>query len=223
MPGPAAVVATLAKLVGISGVSVSAELISLGFTIADHLKAQEGLKSNLHAFKLDVTSGPQSASQPASASIVTLSGGKSAAVPKAAGQPSMRLRETGNSVAILEIRSNGARAVFGLDSYLRVAPSGPSTLVYLVHLWDAKGFDSEVGDQAELEFSGTEVDDGYLLSVKGFVNEWLRGFFHFYGDILIRRVAPGSLAESVLPLRRNTVGTGGRISETKHGFLVVTF
>lgn len=220
MPLPAAVAAALATGAAFTSVAGSAaDYFSLAFTVADHLKAQEGLKFNSHIFSIEDPEKQQSAAPPTSASTRRQPAGRSASTTPAAAKP-MQLQQTANSAALLDIRGSGARALFGLDEYLRVAPSGPDTLLYVIHLWLIKGFATSIGDQAEVEFSGTTIEGGYLLTARGFVNELSSGFFNFWCDFLVRRLPAGTPGQTVVPLQKGLQGTGGNIAQSGNGFSV---
>jgi hypothetical protein len=80
-----------------------------------------------------------------------------------------------------------------------------------VHLNEYRGFDTEIGSQADIEFSGTEVKDGaYLLSAKGIVNQFLSGFFHFYLDLLVRPRRGSEGGPEIIPQQCKVLGDGSR-------------
>src|SRR4051812_30889626 len=105
MPVPAAVAAAAAALSGGAGVLGSAaDLMSLGFTIADHLKAQEGLTYNRHAFVLRARrQSPED--KPASAAGPRRRGPTGASAKAPAGEDEINLVQTLNEATILEITS----------------------------------------------------------------------------------------------------------------------
>lgn len=232
MPLPAAVLAAIvAAAKGASAVTAitgtASDVISLGFTIADQMKAQEGLKYNPYVFKMERKKKLEQESEKPPASMATRSGkkGNSSASNKQSSpinDPSaelQRISETAGSTTILEIKSGDAHARFGINFYY-VSDSETSALVGVVNLWSLKGFDSAVGDQAEIQFSGIELDGSHLLNITGMVNKWLSGFMRFSGEIIIRNDQPGVTRNQVQPLRENKVGQGASLSRSQHGFIV---
>jgi hypothetical protein len=226
MPLPAAVAAALETAGLLTAVTGSlADQVSVAFTIADHIKAQEGLKYNAHVFSIVPPQESASATEPPPASAGSRrqknkEPASAATAPTAKRDPTRLIAVGGH--AILELKSSGAGALFGLNRYLHYNSTGPPVSVFAVHLWQVKGFATEITDQAEIDFSGKEVEAGYLLSIKGFINEFLRGFFHFYCDLLVRHLpatAPSD-AQSIVPLSNSLAGRGGSIATTKTGFVV---
>jgi hypothetical protein len=171
LPLPAALIAALAEAAKLAGLTGSlADYASLAFTIADHVKAQEGLKYNPHAFLVSEPSTPAPATKPSSAASPGQSGGKSAAVPARApyvtDQPSLPLLSIRNSTSRIPGLAS-TEAVFGVSVYYLPNAKGGRDVLHFVHLTDIRGFATAVGDQAELEFSGQAVEGGYVLSAKG--------------------------------------------------------
>jgi hypothetical protein len=227
---PAALLAALAEAAALTAVTGSlADYGSLAFTVVDHVKAQEGLKYNPHAFLVSEPSPPQPApaKKPSSAASPGQSGGKSAAVPARApyvtDQPSLPLLSIRNSTSrIPELAS--AEAVFTVSVYYLPNAKGGRDVLHLVHLTGIRGFATAVGDQAEVEFSGQAVEGGYVLSAKGIVNEIFSGFFHFWCDFLIKVPPPsntyGESYSWIRTLEYKLVGKGGKIEPRANEFLI---
>jgi hypothetical protein len=233
MPLPVGLAAVLLEAAKVTGVSGSlADYASLAFTIVDHVKAQEGLRYNPHAFFVPEPSPPQAtpARKPSSAASPGQSGGKSAAVPPREGRPvpadrtSLPLLSIRNSTSRI-VGSASAEAVFGVSVYYLPKPSGDRDVLHLVHLTNIRGFATAVGDQAEVEFSGQAVDGGYVLSAKGIVNEIFSGFFHFWCDFLVQVPKPSPVFSDdssswIRPLQSGLAGEGGRIEWQTNEFLI---
>lgn len=202
-----------------------ADVVDLGFTIADHVKAQEGLKYNSLLFTLQgpTQTATSKAARPQSASVGSVRGGKSQSAQPSETRSQIAYTVRG-AIPLLQIASESANARFSLLEYQHEGRGSNRTLAYAVHLiGDLEGFATEVGDQAELQFTGTAVEDIYLLSVYGTVNKWLAGFFHFYCDYMVRNPLPGSKESPVVPLRYQVNGTGGKASSVSGGGVVVKF
>jgi hypothetical protein len=228
LPLPAALIAALAEAAKLAGLTGSlADYASLAFTIADHVKAQEGLKYNPHAFLVSEPSTPAPAKKPSSAASPGQSGGKSAAVPARApyitDQPSLPLLSIRNSTSRIPGLAS-TEAVFGVSVYYLPNAKGGRDVLHLVHLTDIRGFATAVGDQAEVEFSGQAVEGGYVLSAKGIVNEIFSGFFHFWCDFLIKVPPPSNIyGESyswIRTLEHGLAGKGGEIEPRTSEFLI---
>lgn len=238
MPLPAVMLAFLEKAGPLTGVVGSvADWAILASTIADHAKAQEGLKYNSHAFLIPQPSAPQPtpARRPSSAASPGQSGGKSAAVQAPPGTTGRTYVTNQEARPLLSIRNStttfsgvaSAEAVFGVSVYYVTNATGGKDVLHLVHLTGIRGFATEVGDQAEVEFSGqavAESEGGYLLSAKGIVNELFSGFFHFWCDFLVTVNPPSSIfgdsISSIRTLRHGLVGEGCRIERRFKDFLI---
>ena len=109
---------------------------------------------------------------------------------------------------------------FRSQVYFLDNPAGTQEVLHIIHLWDIRGFATEVGDQAELEFSGHEVSGGYLLSVKGIVNELFTGFFHFWCDYMIPSPTGPSDASDIRPLMGKLSGEGGTLTQREDRFVI---
>lgn len=190
------------------------DLISLGFTIADQMKAQEGLKYDPHVFVLQ---GPAPAAPgPASAASPTAGASDaSAASPRAVSE--LALTNVYSPVPVLRIGSGDSPlAEFGLSRFVRSGGApGPRTLVYVLHLTRAEGFDTAVGDQLEVSFTGTAIEGGYVICAKGMVNQWLSGYFHFSCEVLVPLPEPARRPKAV-PLSARTIGRTGSAKPVKN-------
>ncbi len=233
MPLPAALLAVLAEAAALTSVTGSlADYGSLAFTVVDHVKAQEGLKYNPHAFLVSEPSPPQPtpAKKPSSAASPGQSGGKSAAVPARDRTPGYVTDQP--SLPLLSIRNSTSRipglasteAVFSVSVYYLANATGGRDVLHLVHLTGIRGFATAVGDQAEVEFSGQAVEGGYVLSAKGIVNEIFSGFFHFWCDFLIKVPPPsntyGESYSWIRTLEHGLAGKGGEIEPRANEFLI---
>lgn len=213
MPLPAGVVAALMSAGNATSVLGSvADYASLAFTVADHLKAQEGLKYNSHAFAL--TRPVRAATPPPASDAGRRPSGSSAGAPPPKPKPP---EEKGAFLELLTIQGDDAKVVFGSQVHFVTDPSGAQAEVHVIHPRSVQGFDTAIGDQAEVEFSGQKAGGGYVLSARGSVNEFGSGFFHFWCDFLIR---PGG--SPIQPLRHELSGSGGTIRQLSQEF-VITF
>ncbi|GAA0402819.1 hypothetical protein GCM10009530_63490 [Microbispora corallina] len=219
---PAAVVAILTELAAATAVTGSAaDLVSLGFTISDHMRGQDGLQWDTYIFKMDTpASDPDDLSPSASARTKRGTGGKSAATPQAR-KPSLLTADPTWAVPILEIRADTAIAKFVLERYLVDYPDGGTTQIWIARLDNLDGFDSGAGTQAEVAFTGVEVEHGHLLNMRGWVNKWLGPFFHFSLTIFIRAMPVSTLDNPVIPIKSEDVLSAvADITKTSNGFLI---
>jgi hypothetical protein len=178
-------------LLALAGVAGSgADQVALALNIADHLKAQDGLKFSSHAFAVEpfeppVT--PEPIPGPKSARSPGQGGGKSAAAKDSTASQDEKLTLLHRDEArFLTITGAKTKAEFTLSNYIRTLPM-PMRHVYTTRLHSLSGFQTgAIGDQAEVEFGGVNIEGGYLLTARGFVNGVVSDYFTFWCDLLVR-------------------------------------
>jgi hypothetical protein len=146
-------------------------------TVADQMKAQEGLAYNLYTFR--IPRPPSSGESPPSAPATR----KQSIVPV--------MGVTWEDVPILSLSAPSALPVTSrleLSFCLRLFRRQKESVheVGAVALHYADGFDSAIGDQAGVEFGGVDLDEhGHIVGFKGFVNPMGRGHVDFSGAVIV--------------------------------------
>lgn len=153
-------------------------------TVVNWVKAQEGFKHNLYTF-------PLASSSEAAIPSATLAS-KAAGATRKSSLASNQETKPPETIFLLSLLATGpqegssfmdSRADFKI-ARIPGTTTGSKAQGY-IFLSDIIGFDTSIGSQAEIEFSGQELDDGHLLTFKGFVNKVGPGFGHFSGAVIV--------------------------------------
>jgi hypothetical protein len=67
-----------------------------------------------------------------------------------------------------------------------------SAVMCVVVLAKLEGFNTKIGDQMTVDFVATELPEGVLLVIKGFVDPGLSGYAHFLGRVFVSLDKSGS-------------------------------
>lgn len=149
-------------------------------TLAEWAKAQEGVKHNALAFSLVEEGARQQAATPSPSTPAGVAGPRSVTV----GEPRV-LQPQMKRVPVLHVTGPYGAELSFFAALFR--PNAEERFQFgHTFLGLAREFDTAIGSQAELEFSGEMwADWGYGMSFRGFVNPFGGGYEEFGGAVLL--------------------------------------
>lgn len=170
-------------------------------TIVGWTKAQEGIKYNSHVFSFPTdddkegeNSEPSSAASPKqpsdkSSSIAVSVSRSSVFMPRGESRSLLVVRVKGNDVSAGKIP--GGIPLGGGVLQFAIALRKHNEVYFdngQIILMNARGFDSALGTQAEIEFGGEPWQTGrYLLTFNGQINPWGEGFRRIVGAVIVNK------------------------------------
>jgi hypothetical protein len=134
------------------------DVIGAGLAVASALDAKEGLAYNLHTFSIGA--------------------------PASTGEGSSA--DTGITLMVFKFLKLETSEASEAEFMLRIFTDGQKVYGVYTQLGRATGYGTQIGDQASVEFDGTEWGGaGYLLTFQGFQNPMGDGYNEFSGAVLI--------------------------------------